>query len=161
MYPGKSPEEKYPSLASLLKGPLCQKEIAKSLNALLGDDGNVKDARLLKKHRDGFIRRLDAITDKISESARTGVVDPVVEATPEEDFSAHANALYDVLARYNVCHDAGTVAEIIPKISLKGYEKHSESGSTFNVLFPGHPHGEGVGPEYQWRTSVVQVPPEV
>lgn len=161
MYPGKSPEEKYPSLANLLKGPLCQKEIAKSLHVLLSGDDNLKDARRSRKNRDGFIKRVDAITRNIAESTSAGVVDPVVEATPEEDFSAHANALYDVLARYNVCHDGGTAAEIIPKISLKGYEKHSESGSTFNVLFPGHPHGEGVGPEYRWRTSVVQVPPEV
>lgn len=161
MHPGKSPEEKYPNLAKLLKSPLYRKEVRKPLQTLLVCDKDAKVVHRTQKLRDKFTKRLEAITGSIADSASLGIIDPVVEKTPEEDFSAHANILYDVLSRYSVCRDSGAEAEIIPKISLKGYQKHSESGSTFHVLFPGHPHEQGIGPSYQWQTSVVQVPTEV
>jgi hypothetical protein len=76
----------------------------------------------------------------------------------EDDFSAHSSTLFTVLSRYRVCQDSS--ADIIPKISLRGYRRHDESGSIFDMLFPDHPHQQGEMP-FNWQNVVVRVGPEV
>jgi hypothetical protein len=86
------------------------------------------------------------------------VVEPKVTKKDEDDFSAHLSTLHAVLSRYSTCQN--TSADIIPKIRLSGYQRHDASGSTFNMLFPDHPHQTG-GRPCNRQNAVVHLGPEV
>ncbi|KAK1751492.1 alkaline protease [Echria macrotheca] len=158
LFPSSRLQDRFPSLAKLPRDPLYQKEVIANLRNLLSDaKGNRK---AVERSRIKFAGILQDVTNSIFSAASTGVIEPMVEKMEEEDFSAHVNILYDVLTRYSICHDAPSDVEIIPKISLKGYRKHSQAGSSFDVLFPDHPH-QASGDSYRWQNAVIQVPADV
>ena len=147
-------QDKHTDLSRFVQGS--QKEAREFLRHLLANTGGVEEKKRRQKGRDAILKRLDHVVRKLEKSRVQDVAEPRTSRTDQDDFSAHASDLYKVLLRYSTCDAAGPEAEIVPKISLNGYRKHEVSGSSFDVLFPNHPHGEG-----QWQNAVIQIPGEV
>ncbi|KAK5655318.1 hypothetical protein OQA88_5885 [Cercophora sp. LCS_1] len=159
VYAGSSLEERFAKLFRLTRASL--KETTTSLQYLLSDTRIAAGTNERESKRRAFGRRLDRLTGDIAAAAESGVVEPLVSRSDEDDFAAHANALCDVLSRYGRCQDEDIEVDIVPKVSLSGYRKHPKSGSAFDVLFPDHPHQQGEGLSCQWQNTVIQVPLDV
>jgi len=136
-----------------------QKKLRDTVRNLLSELGTPREKETRKTTRKRCIERFRHLTKEITAIASSSVIEPKVTKTEVDDFSAHADALYDVLSRYAKCQDSESGDnDIIPRISLNGYRKHAQSGSAFDVLFPDHPHLHTHGLAFQWQNAVVQVP---
>ena len=120
--------------------------------------GTARDKELRLKKQKRRHERFESILKRIEAAEAVGVVEPKVTRTEDEDFSAQLSTLYSVLSRYSVCQDSS--ADIVSKISLSGYRRHDASGSTFDMLFPDHPH-QAAGRPCNWQNAMVHIGPEV
>lgn len=120
--------------------------------------GTARDKELRLKNQKRRHEQFESILKRIEAAEAVGVAEPKVTRTDDDDFSDHLSMLYSVLSRYSVYQ--GSSADIVPKIRLSGYRRYDASGSTFEMLFPDHPHQAG-GRPCNWQNAVIHVGPKV